>query len=150
MTKSGFFPAICPRHGVALLAMFGPGFITGAAIQRFGTLVVSIIGGVFFASACVAMTLGDNIYNYACGMILCGIGWNLSFSAGTVMLMSSYEPDEATYVQAFNGFCLIHHCWKHEHCIRIDLQRIWLARAGIRGISVCSAQYGIFCLRMEA
>ena len=107
MTKSGFsFQQSALVMELHFLAMFGPGFITGAAIQRFGTLVVSIIGGVFFASACVAMTLGDNIYNYACGMILCGIGWNLSFSAGTVMLMSSYEPDEATYVQAFNDFVL--------------------------------------------
>ena len=46
------------------------------------------------------------MFNYAFGMILCGIGWNLSFSAGTVMLMSSYRPEEATYVQAFNDFVL--------------------------------------------
>ena len=88
------------------LAMFGPGFITGMAIQRFGTLVVSVVGGVFFASACLVMILGEDFYSYTFGMALCGIGWNLSFSAGTVMLMSSYEPEEATYVQAFNDFVL--------------------------------------------
>jgi hypothetical protein len=32
-------------------------------------------------------------------MILLGIGWNLAFSAGTIMLTGCYSPIEATDVQ---------------------------------------------------
>ena len=52
------------------------------------------------------MWAGEGIVNYYAGMILCGVGWNFSFSAGTVMLMGSYRPEEATDVQAFNDFVL--------------------------------------------
>jgi len=107
MVASGFgFSDSAMVMELHFLAMFSPGFVTGSAIQRYGTLIVSIVGGVFFASSCVVMALGETIYSYSFGMILCGIGWNLSFSAGTVMLMGSYRPEEATYVQAFNDFVL--------------------------------------------
>ena len=88
------------------LAMFGPGFFTGNLIGKYGALAVSIVGGVLFGCSCVTMWVGDSMYNYAIGMILCGVGWNFCFSSGTVMLMGSYKPEEATDVQAFNDFIL--------------------------------------------
>jgi MFS family permease len=88
------------------LAMFSPGFFTGTLIGRYGALAVSMFGGVLFGCSTVTMWVGDALLNYYAGMILCGVGWNLSFSAGTVMLMGSYRPEEATDVQAFNDFIL--------------------------------------------
>jgi|LauGreDrversion2_3_1035106.scaffolds.fasta_scaffold414579_1 hypothetical protein len=39
-------------------------------------------------------------------MILLGVGWNFSFSAGTIMLTGCYSKEEATDVQAVNDFIL--------------------------------------------
>jgi len=88
------------------LAMFSPGFVTGTLIGLYGALAVSICGGLLFACSTLTMWAGESLYNYIFGMILCGVGWNFSFSAGTVMLMGSYQPEEATDVQAFNDFIL--------------------------------------------
>ena len=88
------------------LAMFGPGFFTGSLIGKYGALLVSMLGGMLFAASTIVMWVGEGLVNYYAGMILCGVGWNFSFSAGTVMLMGSYKPEEATDVQAFNDFVL--------------------------------------------
>lgn len=88
------------------LAMFSPGFISGYLIDTLGSLFVAITGGIVFAASLLVMGLGRNLFNYTFGMILVGIGWNLSFSTGTVMLTSSYNRNEATDVQAVNDFFL--------------------------------------------
>jgi hypothetical protein len=72
------------------LAMFLPGFMTGKLIQDYGTFKVSVGGAMVFAASSVVFDLGEELWNYYGGMILLGLAWNLSFSAGTVMLTSSY------------------------------------------------------------
>jgi MFS family permease len=72
------------------LAMFMPGFLTGKLIQEYGTFIVSIQGALLFALSALFFALGEDIWNYYGGMILLGVAWNLSFSAGTVMLTSCY------------------------------------------------------------
>jgi MFS family permease len=107
MEKNGFdFERTSLVMTLHFLAMFLPGFITGSLIVSYGALIVSIGGGLLFASSTIVMDSGETFYNYAIGMILCGVGWNFSFSAGTVMLMGAYRPDEATKVQGFNDFVL--------------------------------------------
>jgi hypothetical protein len=98
------------------LAMFLPGFLTGKLIQEYGTFIVSIQGALLFALSALLFALGEDLWNYYGGMILLGIAWNLSFSAGTVMLTSCYavspspshlsQPHEAADVQAINDFIL--------------------------------------------
>jgi hypothetical protein len=107
------------------LAMFLPGFLTGKLIQEYGTFIVSIQGAFLFALSSVFFGLGEHLWNYYGGMILLGVAWNLSFSAGTVMLTSCYavsptplctippsslsflfQPHEAADVQAINDFIL--------------------------------------------
>lgn len=73
------------------VAMFGPGFFTGKLIQKHGSFVVALIGGLIFAGSSVVLAIGTELWNYIVGMILVGIAWNFSFSAGTVMLTSSYR-----------------------------------------------------------
>jgi hypothetical protein len=72
------------------LAMFLPGFYTGTLIKRYGTFMVSVMGAIVFAISSVAFGLGKEKWNYFSGMILLGLAWNLSFSAGTVMLTDCY------------------------------------------------------------
>jgi len=87
-------------------AMFSPGFYTGKFIKHSGTFVVSVYGAVLFAMSATVFAIGQEKWNYFAGMLLLGIAWNFSFSAGTVMLTESYLPHEATDVQAVNDFIL--------------------------------------------
>ena len=72
-------------------AMFSPGFISGKLIERYGTFIVALVGGFIFAGSSAVLGLGDDTWNYIFGMILLGIAWNFSFSAGTVMLTGCYK-----------------------------------------------------------
>lgn len=87
-------------------AMFFPGYFTGKLIKRSGTFAVSMYGAIIFAVSATVFAVGEELWNYFLGMILLGIAWNFSFSAGTVMLTESYLPQEATRVQAVNDFIL--------------------------------------------
>lgn len=71
-------------------AMFAPGFFTGRMIGLYGSFIVAAVGGVIFLGSAVVFLIGTAEWNYIVGMILLGIGWNFSFSAGTVMLTESY------------------------------------------------------------
>jgi hypothetical protein len=73
-----------------LLAMFLPGFVTGSLISYYGTFAVSIGGAACFALAVVALLNTASLWSYYVGMVFVGLAWNLSFSAGTVMLTSCY------------------------------------------------------------
>jgi MFS family permease len=73
------------------LGMFLPGFFTGKLIQDYGTFNVSVLGAVLFAVSAVVFIIGEDLWNYFLGMILLGVAWNFSFSAGTVMLTQSYQ-----------------------------------------------------------
>jgi predicted MFS family arabinose efflux permease len=88
------------------MGMFGPGFISGSFILTSGPLVVSLFGGVLLVGSVVSFSIGTEMWNFITGMILCGIGWNFSFSSGTVMLTRCYLPHEATSVQAINDAIL--------------------------------------------
>jgi membrane protease YdiL (CAAX protease family) len=76
------------------LAMFFPGFYTGVLIKKYGTFTVSVLGAIVFALSSIAFGLGEEKWNYFSGMILLGLAWNLSFSAGTVMLTDCYLVSE--------------------------------------------------------
>lgn len=73
-----------------LLAMFLPGFVTGSLISAWGTFAVSVVGAVVFAVAIGSLLHASSLWSYSVGMVCVGLAWNLSFSAGTVMLTSCY------------------------------------------------------------
>eukprot|EP01040_Poterioochromonas_malhamensis_P015709 gene15709-17636_t len=91
---------------IHFFSMFGPGFFTGKLIERYGSFVVALIGGILFGGSSVVLATGKELWNFILGMSLVGIAWNFSFSAGTVMLTHCYKPKEATEVQAVNDFIL--------------------------------------------
>lgn len=104
------------------LAMFLPGFVTGALIKKHGSFIVSVWGAAVFALSAIIFGIGEKKWNFYFGMLLLGIAWNLSFSAGTIMLTDTYEvsvhhiwlsispvhlqPHEAADVQAVNDFVI--------------------------------------------
>ena len=88
--------------------MFFPGFFTGHIVARCGLYTVAGIGVLIFWLASAVLLAGHALWNFAVGMVLCGIGWNFCFSCATVMVTDAYESgtDEATRVQGINDFII--------------------------------------------
>jgi MFS family permease len=87
-------------------AMFIPGFYTGRLIKTYGSFKASLLGAVIFTLSAAAFASGEENFNFYVGMILLGFAWNLSFSAGTVMLTDCYRLSEAPDIQAVNDLIL--------------------------------------------
>lgn len=51
---------------------------------------MSVYGAIIFALSATVFAIGQEKWNYFAGMLLLGVAWNFSFSAGTVMLTESY------------------------------------------------------------
>jgi MFS family permease len=87
-----------------VMAMFGPSYITGHLIARYGKELVIAIGmGLLALCAAVAIT-GLNLANFWLALILLGVGWNFSFIGATAMLTETYRPEERSTVQGLNDF----------------------------------------------
>ncbi|MEM1198797.1 MAG: MFS transporter, partial [Pseudomonadota bacterium] len=85
-----------------VIAMFAPGFFTGALISRFGTGVIVAIGlGLLGVSAVVAIA-GITLVHFYVALILLGVGWNFGFIGGTTMLAEALAPAERPVVQGIN------------------------------------------------
>lgn len=80
--------------------------IAGPLITKYGSFLVALAGVFIYLGSCFVFIIGTDLWNYIFGMILLGIGWNFSFSAGTVMVTSTYLPAEASKAQAVNVFIL--------------------------------------------
>jgi predicted MFS family arabinose efflux permease len=85
-----------------VLGMFAPGFITGWLINKYGDVNI-ILAGAVISVVCLAVNLnGDSLWHLRVGMALVGVGWNFMFTAGTTLLVSTYEPAEKAKVQGIN------------------------------------------------
>ncbi len=85
-----------------VLAMYAPGFVTGAVISRLGTHKVILIG-VGLMAGCVAVALsGTTIAHFVFALMLLGVGWNFMYTGGTTLLTDAYEPGEKSRTQGAN------------------------------------------------
>lgn len=85
-----------------VIAMFGPSFVTGRLIQRFGGRVIVTTGAMLFLTAIAVNMTGVEILQFWASLVLVGIGWNFMFVGGTTMLTDCYRPEEKEKVQGFN------------------------------------------------
>ncbi len=87
-----------------VLAMFGPSFVTGSLIARFGKEIVIAIGmGLLALCALVALS-GIELANFWIALVLLGVGWNFGFIGATALLTETYRPEEKSKVQGLNDF----------------------------------------------
>jgi len=87
-----------------VVAMYAPGFFTGAIIQRFGVNNV-ILAGLALIAASVAVALnGVTIAHFVAALALVGIGWNFMYVGGTTLLTEAYAPAEKARTQGANDF----------------------------------------------
>lgn len=89
-----------------VLAMYAPSFFTGSLIARFGVERITFIGLLLIAAGAVAGITGLTVANFWTGLILLGLGWNLSFIGATTMITQCHRPEERNKVQAFNDFLI--------------------------------------------
>ena len=89
-----------------VLAMYGPIFITGALIARFGVERITGVGFALIAATAVVGISGISVAHFWIALVLLGFGWNLSFIGATTMVTQCHRPHERNKVQAFNDFLI--------------------------------------------
>ena len=87
-----------------ILAMFGPSFVTGALIARFGAEAVIAVGMGLLAGCGVVGLTGTDLAHFWIALILLGVGWNFGFVGATTMLTQTYRIEERGKVQGLNDF----------------------------------------------
>lgn len=86
------------------IGMFAPGFITGALIRRLGEVKIIFIGFAL-QIICVPIALsGEAVFDFWLSMLLLGVGWNFSFTAGSSLLGDAHTPGERAKAQGACNF----------------------------------------------
>ena len=86
------------------LGMFGPGFVTGSLIKRFGEVRI-ILTGVVLQIVCIGVALsGEGVMEFWLAMLLLGVGWNFAFTGGTSLLTTAHNPAERAKTQGAMSF----------------------------------------------
>jgi MFS family permease len=89
-----------------VLGMFGPAFITGHLINRYGVLNIMLVGAVL-GIACLTVNLaGSSVFHFWSALLLLGISWNFLFIGATTLLTETYRPEERARTQALNDFAV--------------------------------------------
>jgi predicted MFS family arabinose efflux permease len=89
-----------------VLAMYGPSFITGALIVRFGVERIVMVGLSLIAASAAVGIAGITVAHFWIMLVLLGFGWNLAFIGATTMVTQCHRPSERNKVQAFNDFLI--------------------------------------------
>ena len=89
-----------------VLAMFGPSFVTGSLIARFGAVPIVAVGLVLLIGCAIVALAGTSVGHFWLALILLGVGWNFGFIGGTALVTETYRPEEKEKVQALNDFLI--------------------------------------------
>lgn len=89
-----------------IMAMYLPSLVTGFLVERLGTLRIMLAGTLLMLGTNVVAMLGVDLNNFCGALVLLGLGWNLLFVGGTVLLTTTYRPEERFKAQAANDFTI--------------------------------------------
>src|SRR5450432_4749106 len=87
-----------------IVAMFGPSFITGSLIARFGAPIIVALGLSLEAVGAAIGLSGISAMHFWATLIVLGIGWNFGFVGASALVLETHRPQERNKVQAFNDF----------------------------------------------
>ena len=87
-----------------ILAMFGPSFVAGPLILRYGKERITAVGLAVIAAAAAVGLSGLSVAHFWVALVLLGVGWNFGFIGATAMVMDCYRPEERAKVQGANDF----------------------------------------------
>lgn len=89
-----------------VIAMYGPSFVTGHLIARFGAPRIVLTGlGLTAAAAAVGLT-GVEVGHFWLTLILLGVGWNFGFVGASAMVLECHRTEERARVQSLNDFAV--------------------------------------------
>ena len=87
-----------------IVAMYGPSFITGSLIARFGAPVIVALGLGLEAVAVTIGLTGITALHFWATLVMLGVGWNFGFIGASALVLETHQPQEKNKVQAFNDF----------------------------------------------
>lgn len=87
-----------------VLGMFVPAFFTGSLIEKFGSRMMILAGGVLFVVSIAINIHGVSIWHFRAALVVLGVGWNFMFIAATGLFSQSYQSQNKAKAQAFNEF----------------------------------------------
>lgn len=87
-----------------ILAMYGPSFVTGRLMVRFGKERVAAVGLLLIGSSAAVALSGFDIAHFWIALVLLGVGWNFGFIGATSMVADCHTPAERSKVQGANDF----------------------------------------------
>ncbi|WP_065187569.1 MFS transporter [Shewanella woodyi] len=85
-----------------IIAMYLPSLFTGYLVAKWGVTRMMLIGLTAYLVTIVIALAGSELLNYWVALVLLGLGWNLLFVGGTVLLPQCYRAGEGFKVQALN------------------------------------------------
>lgn len=85
-----------------VVAMFAPGFFTGAIIKRFGGVRVVCAGFALFALSALVAIEGIGLGNFYLALILLGVAWNFGYIGGSHLLQTALADTEKGRIQGVN------------------------------------------------
>ena len=89
-----------------IVSMYGPSFITGSLIARFGAPTVVAIGLTLEAVAATIGLSGITAMHFWATLMVLGMGWNFGFVGASALVLDTHRPQERNKVQAFNDFLI--------------------------------------------
>jgi MFS family permease len=87
-----------------VIAMYGPSFVTGSLIARFGAKRIVALGLALEAVAALIGLSGITVAHFWSALVVLGIGWNFGFVGASALVLETHTPPERNKVQAFNDF----------------------------------------------
>jgi MFS family permease len=89
-----------------VIGMFAPGFFTGSLIKYFGVVRIIVVGSVLLLiSVCIALS-GDSFTHFFITLFCVGVGWNFTYTGGTLLITEVHSSSERAKVQGVNDFIL--------------------------------------------
>lgn len=89
-----------------IIAMYVPSLFSGFLVERFGATRIMQIGAVLMIGCTAVGLFAADLLGYWGALILLGLGWNLLFVSGTVLLTTTYRAEERFKAQASNDFTI--------------------------------------------
>lgn len=77
-----------------IIAMYLPSLFTGYFVARWGVTKMMLVGLAAYLVTIVVALMGSGLLNYWGALVLLGLGWNLLFVGGTVLLPQCYREGE--------------------------------------------------------
>jgi len=87
-----------------IVSMYGPSFITGSLIARFGAPAIVALGLTLEAIAATIGLTGITAMHFWATLMVLGMGWNFGFIGASALVLETHLPQERNKVQAFNDF----------------------------------------------